>query len=236
MIPFAIKQALGRNTITREDLIKLSNRLDAAYNCVAHFEALEEKRGYDIGKQFPVDLYKSGTQKLLLDHWLSNEPDTCILDGDGYNFDAGLAGCEWAAFLRVRDPSAVVLHVYPKDRTGRMEHVLCQLLSSLIYNLASLVPERFEKTSSLCKRNFEVLAQGGRLGIDAGLGILESLPLLDLDGRKMLCIIQGLDRDGNGGIGDNGRPLMAVVEALLAQNNGRLLCTVAKRKSSLHSN
>ncbi|KAK5626560.1 hypothetical protein RRF57_002275 [Xylaria bambusicola] len=200
MIPAAIKQALGRNLMTKEDLIKLVNRLDAVYNCVAHFEALEEKRGYDNGKQFPANLYKGGTQKLLLDHWLSDGPNVFVLDGDGYNFDAGLASCEWAAFLRVRDPGAIVLRVYPKDRAAKVEHILCQLLSSLIRNLTVLVPEKFDKVPDLCKRNFELLAQGGSEGMDAELRILEALPLLELNEGRMLCIVNGLNRAEDGRI------------------------------------
>ncbi|KAI0505223.1 hypothetical protein F5B22DRAFT_533909 [Xylaria bambusicola] len=232
MIPSAIKQALGRNLMAKDDLIKLANRLGPVYNCVAHFEALEEKRGYDNGKQFPTNLYKGGTQKLLLDHWLSDGPDIYVLDGDGYNFDAGVAGCEWAAFLRVRDPSAIVLRVYPKDRTAKAEHILCQLLSSLIFNLAVLVPEKVDKVPDLCKTNFELLAQGGPRGIDAGLRILEALPPLDLNGGRMLCIVDGLNRAEEGNTIDKVKQLTAVLGRILARNNGRLLCTMAKKTVS----
>ncbi|KAI3328774.1 hypothetical protein F4824DRAFT_391230 [Ustulina deusta] len=229
MIPSAIKQAFGRNMMTKEDLLKLAKRLDVAFNCVVHFEALEEKRGYDIGKEFPADLYKRGIQQLLLDHWLSNGPNIYTLSADGYNFSAGLAGCEWAAFVRVRNPDAVVLRVYPKDRTAKADHILCQLLSSLIYNLATLVPGKFDKVPDLGKRNFELLAQGGPQGIGAGLRILEALPPLELRGERMLCVVDALNLAEAESTADDAKKLTAVLGRILARNNGQLLFTMAKR-------
>ncbi|RWA13148.1 hypothetical protein EKO27_g1960 [Xylaria grammica] len=218
--------------MTREDLLKLAKRLDITFNCVVHFEALEEKRGYDNGKQFPAELYKGGIQKRLLDNWFSKEPNIYTL-GDGYNFNAGLAGCEWAAFLRVRNPDAVVLRVYPKDRTAGAEHILCQLLSSLIYNFATLVPGDFDRVPDLWKRNFEVLAQGGAQGISAGLRILEALPPLELRGRKILCIVDALDLAEAGNTSDEVKKLTAVLRRILARNSGHLLYTKAKQHKRL---
>ncbi|KAI1429684.1 hypothetical protein F5Y12DRAFT_330714 [Xylaria sp. FL1777] len=232
MIPSVIKQVFGINMMTREDFSKLTKRLDLAFNCVVHFEALEEKRGYDNGKQFPADLYNSGIQKLLLDHWLSNGPNIYTFDADGYNFDAGLAGCEWAAFLRVRDPDAVILRVYPKDRTTKAQHILCQLLSSLIYNFATLVPDNFDKVPDLYRRNFELLAQGGPRGIDAGLRILEALPPLELRGGRILCIVDTLNLAEEKSTVDDVKQLTMVLGRILARNNGRLLCTMAKRNTA----
>ena len=123
------------------------------------------------------------------------------------------------------------MRVYPKHRRVTVEHILCQPLSSLIYNLADLVPERFDKLPDLGKRNFELLAPGGALGIDAGLRILETLPPLDLDERKMLCVMDGLSRAENRDIAGDGRRLIGVLGRFLARNNGRLLCTVAKKNS-----
>ncbi|KAI1309196.1 hypothetical protein F5Y03DRAFT_74494 [Xylaria venustula] len=229
MIPSAIKQALGRTMMTKEDLLKYSERLDLAFNCVAHFEALEEKRGYDNGKQFPLELYKRGIQKLLLDHWLSNGPNIYTFGAEFYDFDARIAGCEWAAFLRVRDPSAVVLRVYPKDRTAKAEHILCQLLSSLICNFITLIPDKFDKVPDLHKRNFEFLAQGGPQGIDAGLRILEALPPLELHGGRILCVVDALNLAEAENNFDDVKQLTMILGRILARDDGRLLLTMAKQ-------
>ncbi|KAI0545155.1 hypothetical protein F4679DRAFT_588778 [Xylaria curta] len=220
-----LKRAFGAKTMTRRDLRKLTNELDT-YSCVSHFQALEDKRGYDIGKQFPDVLYKNGTQGMLLDYWSSPGPSTHTLDGHGYNFDAGMAGCEWAAYVRVRNPNAVVLSVYPKHRTAKAKHILYQLISSLVYNLAALVPAEFEKGDGLSKRNFEALAQGGSRGIDAGLRILESLPELRVG--SFLCIVDALNlAESDSTVADVER-LMAVLGWIMARHNGHLLYTVSK--------
>ncbi|KAI1353913.1 hypothetical protein F5Y01DRAFT_312506 [Xylaria sp. FL0043] len=234
MVHSSIKQAFGRNLMTKEDLSKLTEKLNSTFNCVSHFEALEEKRGYDNGKQFPADLYKGGVQKLLLDHWLSDEhePNVYTLDDKCFNFNAGMAGCEWAAYLRVRNRDAVVLRVYPKDRTAKPEHILCQLLSSLIYNFIPLVLEKFDKVPDLCKRNFELLAQGGRQGIDAGLKILEAFPPLQLQGRRMLCVVDALNLTEAESTVGNVNQLTVVLGRILVRNNGRLLLTISKPKKS----
>ncbi|KAI8947608.1 hypothetical protein F4801DRAFT_497870 [Xylaria longipes] len=230
MVQSILKRALGMRTMTRRDLQKLTKRLDAVYNCVAYFEALEDKRGYDNGKQFPAELYKRGIQKKLLDHWMSTGPSTYTLDGNGYNFEAGMAGCEWAAYLRVRSPDAVVLRVYPKDRTAKAEHILCQLISSLIYNFATLVPGEFDKVDSLSKWNFEALAQGGAQGISAGLRILESLPELEVRSDHFLCVMDALNLAEDESTATDVKKLAAVLGRILARHNGHLLFTMAKRR------
>ncbi|GAP86731.1 hypothetical protein SAMD00023353_2101580 [Rosellinia necatrix] len=223
-----LKHVFSPKMMTNHSLSNLAKGLNSVYNCVDRFEALEDKRGYDNGKQFPAELYKRGVQKQLLDHWLSSEPRIYTVDGDGYNFDARRAGCEWAAFLRVRDPGATVLRVYPKSRTVDPEHTLCQLLSSLIYNFISLLPREFDKVPDLCRRNFELLAQGGAPGIDAGLRILEALPPLELHGGRILCIVHGLNPAGSDGAADNIRQVTAVLGRILARNDGHLLYTVTR--------
>jgi hypothetical protein len=88
-------------------------------------KTLNEKRGYNNSKQFPHDLYKRGVQKQLLEHWLTTEPTVFVLGSSRYNFDAGHAGCEWGAFLRVRHPAAVILRVYPKVRAAMADNIVC---------------------------------------------------------------------------------------------------------------
>ncbi|KAI1758484.1 hypothetical protein F4782DRAFT_536985 [Xylaria castorea] len=225
-----LKRAFGTKTMTRRDLQKLAKEPDAVYNCVTHFEALEDKRGYDSGRQFPAELYKRGIQKRLLDYWMSPGPSTHTLDGNGSNFEAGMAGCEWAAYLRVRNPNAVVLRVYPKDRTAKAENILCQLISSLIYNFATLVPGEFDKVDGLSKGNFEALAQGGAQGIDAGLRILESLPELEVRSNNILCVVDGLTLAEDESTAADVKRLAAVLGRILALHNGHLLYTMAKRR------
>lgn len=216
--------------MTRKALCKLTERLDSAYNCVDHFEALEEKRGYDIGKQLPAQLFKRGIESQLLEHWMSSAPSIHKLTSDGYDIEAGLTGCEWAAYLRVRNPIAVILRVYPKNRTARAEHILCQLLSSLIINLATLVPVEFNKVPDLCKENFELLAQGGARGIDAGCRIVEALPRLKLREAGMLCIVDALNVAEARGAADDVKQLKAVLSRMSARNNGHLLYTMARTR------
>ncbi|KAI1196665.1 hypothetical protein F5X97DRAFT_344358 [Nemania serpens] len=230
MAPSGIKNPFGKKTMTRKALCKLTELLDSAYNCVDHFEALEEKRGYDIGKQLPANLFKRGIESQLLEHWMSRGPSVHTLTSDGYNIEAGLAGCEWAAYLRVRNPRAVVLRVYPKNRAARAEHLLCQLISSLICNFATLAPAEFEKVSDLSKENFEILAQGGARGVGAGLGILQALPLLQLRGNGILCIVDALNIAEAGGAAHDVRQLKAVLVSILARNNGHLLYTMARTR------
>lgn len=230
-----IKKALGPRTMTREDLYKLAKDLHSIYKCVNHFEALREKRGYDNGKEFPHDLCKRGVEKDLLDHWYSTSPATLVLGGDGRNYHARPAGCEWAAALRVRCPDAVVLRVYSKDRTTGPEDILFQILSSLIYNLSSLVPRQFEKMPDLCRRNFELLSQGGALGLKAGVKILDALPQLQLGEVGFLCVVDSLDLAEFEETADAVSELTTSLRSLLARNNGHLVYTVAQKSIEMAS-
>ncbi|KAI0465836.1 hypothetical protein F4859DRAFT_519638 [Xylaria cf. heliscus] len=225
-----LQRAFGMRTMTRRDLQKQAQGLNTAHNCVSHFEALEDKRGYNIGKQFPAHLYKRGVMKKLLDHWVSPGPSTYTLDGKSYNFDAGTAGREWAAYLRVSSPDAVVLRVYPKDRYAGAGQVLCQLISSLIYNLVTLVPGEFDKVDSLGKGNFEALARGGAEGIAAGLRILESLPQLEVQGGNFLCVVDGMNLAEDETTAADVKKLAAVLGRILARHKGHLLYTMPTRR------
>ncbi|KAI1112283.1 hypothetical protein F5Y14DRAFT_463745 [Nemania sp. NC0429] len=218
----------GHRAMTKKALYKLVERLDETYNCVDHFEALTEKRGYDNSKQFPANLYKRGIQKELLDHW-SESPSVHTLTSNSDQFDAGIAGCEWAAFLRVRNPEAVVLRVRPTSRTASAGDILRQLISSLIYNLATLVPEEFEK-ADLSKDNFELLAQGGAGGVGAGLKILAALPPLEVRRGGILIIVDGLNLAEDARTADEVRRFKSVLESLSAQNYGHLLYTMGQRR------
>ncbi|TRX91663.1 hypothetical protein FHL15_007445 [Xylaria flabelliformis] len=221
-----LKRAFGTRTMTRKDLQKLVTELDAIYKCVPYFLAFEDKRGYNIGKQFPEHLYKGGVYKELQDYWYSPRPGIHTLDR--YNVFAGMAGCEWAAYQRARHPKAIVMRVYPDDRTAKEEHILFQLISSLICSFSTLVPVEFDKVDGLSKRNFEALAQGGAQGIEAGLEILESLPEFEVGGRQFLCIVDALNLAENKDTVADVKKLKAVLEQILARHNAHLLYTVAK--------
>ncbi|KAJ8131240.1 hypothetical protein O1611_g2386 [Lasiodiplodia mahajangana] len=215
----------------RSDLFALTKLLESAFLPVVYFEAFEDKRGYNIGKQFPLDLYKRGIQRQLEDHWRS-APSVYTLDDHNYNFSARTAGCEWAALLRARDPNAVILRVYAKDRYAGAPHILCQLLSSLIRNFATLAPAEFDRQPELCKQNFELLVQGGTRGIHTGLKILEALPTFKLGDRKILIVVDGLNLADVDSTTDEVRQLKAVLERIATRNRGHLLYTIAKQSTS----
>ncbi|KAI0856955.1 hypothetical protein F4860DRAFT_528713 [Xylaria cubensis] len=222
-----LKRALGK-AMTRRDLQKLVTELDAVYNCVPYYLAFEEKRGYDIGKEFPEHLYKYGTYQELQDHWYSPKPSIHTLNR--YNVMCGMAGCEWAAFLRARHPDAVIMRVYPDDREAKEEHILLQLISSLICSFSTLVPVEFDKVDGLSKRNFETMVQGGAQGIEAGLRILESLPELEVGDRNFLCVVDALNLAENKDMVADVKKLKAVLERIVARANGHLLYTVTKQE------
>ncbi|KAI1187999.1 hypothetical protein F5B17DRAFT_429974 [Nemania serpens] len=229
MSPSGLKNRFAKKTMTKKALLKLTEILSSAYNCVDRFEALEEKRGYNIGKELPAHLFKRGIEYQLLEHW-NDAPRDHELWSDGNNIAAGLVGCEWAAYLRVRNPEAIILRVDPKNRTARADRLLCELLSSLITNIATLVPAEFDIFPGLCRDNFELLARGGARGIDAGCMILEALPRLELHGTRFLCVLDALNLAELGGQADAVRQLKGVLRIVLARNRGHLLYTLARTR------
>ncbi|KAI0201668.1 hypothetical protein F4808DRAFT_459792 [Astrocystis sublimbata] len=152
------------------------------------------------------------------------------LDGESYNFDAGMAGCEWAAYLRVRHSEAIVLRVYPRNRTAKGEDILCQIISSLIYNLATLVPDTFSKVDGLAKSHFETLKQGGTRGISAGIEIIESLPELKIPSDKILWVVDAMNLAEGENTSAGVKNLKVGLQRLLARRKGHLLYTIAKKR------
>jgi len=244
--------------MTKAELSKLADGLVSLTNnnnnnnnnnipYIDHFEALEETIGYDAGRTIPLKVYKKGLQQIMLAQWLSHQHSVYVLTGSEYNIDAAQVGREWAAFLRVRNPDdGIVLRVYPKDKDSNGstatatdtvatigEYVILQLLVSLIYNLATLVPDEFERGEDLCKRNFEELARGGPNGIGAGLRILEAFPRLHRPGKRLLCIVDGLDLAENEGTLSILRQLVETLREIFLRNNGHLIYTVARRNRRL---
>ncbi|KAI1131154.1 hypothetical protein F5Y10DRAFT_287907 [Nemania abortiva] len=222
------KRPRSKSTIKRSELIRLTKPLDSAFLPISYFEAFEDKRGYDIDKRFPTDLRDGGIERLLQDHWNSIAPSIYTLNDYDLGFDASRAGCEWAACLRVRDPSAVILRVYPRDRYSGGAHILCQLLSSLICNFATLARDELDNVPDLSKANFEILAQGGAVGVSVGLRILEALPPFQFP-WKMLCVVDGLGLAKTDSTINEVAQLKAILERIITRNRGHLLYTVAKQ-------
>ncbi|KAI1267988.1 hypothetical protein F5Y18DRAFT_442390 [Xylariaceae sp. FL1019] len=211
--------------MTKSDLTKYAQKLSSLRICVDSEEALQEKSGYDNGKQFSQQLYKNGVQKNLMDQWRSQKTEVNVLDGQYRNFDSSYAGREWAAYLRVRSPDATVLRVYPKDKTASPEDILVQILISLVVNMIRLVPAEFELPLPTPRKElFESLAEGGSLGIDYGLDILEYLPPLESRGN-MLCVVDGLRLADAGENGKRVDEFKQVLEKVLGRNQADLLYT-----------
>ncbi|KAI0104989.1 hypothetical protein GGR51DRAFT_200303 [Nemania sp. FL0031] len=234
MVRSIFKNTLTRSTMKRSDLFKLTKLIDSAFLPISYFEAFEDKRGYNIGKEFPLDLYKRGIQRTLDNHW-THPPSIYTLDDHNFNFSARIAGCEWAALLRARDPNAIILRVWPRDRIAGAPHILCQLFSSLIRNFATLAPAEFDKDPDLSKRNFELLVQGGTQGIHAGLKILEALPPFDLGNKKLLIVVDGLNLAEVDSTADYVKQLRVVLGEKATRNRGHLLYTTAKQGRSYPS-
>ncbi|KAI1341063.1 hypothetical protein F5Y15DRAFT_414185 [Xylariaceae sp. FL0016] len=218
-----------KGKMTKEELRKLAAGLRSAYHCVDNFEALQDKGGYDLGRQFPQDLYQNGVQKELLDLWLSREPTVHVLNSVGRRYCASQAGREWARFLRVRDKDAAILRVYVKDQNGSPEKILLRILTSLVWNLVALAPAEFERSEGLTKRQFDSLQRCDPGSFRAGIAILKGLPNFHLRGDKMLCIIDGLDIVETYATMEDLRVLDRVLRSVIGRNRGHLLYTMDKK-------
>ncbi|KAI1387849.1 uncharacterized protein F4822DRAFT_407788 [Hypoxylon trugodes] len=226
----SLKTVFKTGRMTRNELIKISKGMDTALNCVSHFEGLQDKGGYGFGQQFPYELYKNGLQQRLVAMCMAHTPGVHVLDYVGYDYSAAYVGREFARFLRVRNQeSAVVLRVYVKDRRAAPKMILLQLIGSLIWNMISLVPSEFDGSEYLRSRLFEELMNCGPNSFDAGLRILEALPLLELSGKKMVCIVDGLDLAEEARTLGQLQSLLAVFRGVIAKNRGNILYTINRR-------
>ncbi|KAH9997389.1 hypothetical protein F4779DRAFT_622948 [Xylariaceae sp. FL0662B] len=214
--------------MTKRDLLKLADALHVSLSCVDCWEGLRDKGGYENGKQFPLKLYKNGLQQRLIERFLKDTPDVNVLDGVGYNYSASYAGGEFAKFLRVRNPNEVVLRVYVKGARDEPWRILLQLMGSLIYNMITLVSEEFEAREDLSSRNFDTFMSKRSGSFDAGLKILKALPPFDLRGKRMLCIVDGLDHAETQDTVHAVAELVSVLRELLSRNHGHLLYTLSK--------
>ncbi|KAI8965376.1 hypothetical protein F5Y11DRAFT_312936 [Daldinia sp. FL1419] len=226
----SVKNAFRSHTMSQDKLIRSAHGLDVALDCISHFESLQDKGGYDIGKEFPYELYKKGVQQMLLNIWMANAPSIQALDGLNRNYSAGYAGREFARSLRVRCPeNAIVLRVYVKNRNASPKAVLLHILGSLIWSLIALVPREFTSSDGLHHRKFETLMSRGHGSIEAGLEILESLPPLELGGRKLLCIVDGLDLAEERNTLERLQRLLAILGDVIWKNRAHLIYTLSRK-------
>ncbi|KAK6956632.1 hypothetical protein Daesc_001911 [Daldinia eschscholtzii] len=225
-----ITNVFWSQTISKDKLLKRAHGLDVALDCVTHFESLQDRGGYDYGKQFPYDLYKRGLQRRLIDIWMADAPGVHVLDGVGYNYSASYAGREFAKSFRVRNrASAIVLRVYVKNRSEPPKVVLLHILGSLIWGLIALVPRESSASEGLSSKNFETFISRGPGSFDAGLGILQSLPHLELNGKKMLCIVDGLDLSEDKSTLSQLQQLLSALRDVMSENNAHLLYTLSRK-------
>ncbi|KAI1798800.1 hypothetical protein F4811DRAFT_162278 [Daldinia bambusicola] len=224
------KKAFRSQTMIKDKLLKRAHGLDEAFNCVTRFESLQDRGGYDYGKQFPSELYKKGLQQRLIQAWMADAPSVHVLDGVGYNYSASYVGREFAKSFRVRNrDSAVVLRVYVKNRSDPPKAVLFHILGSLIWNLVTLAPSEFSTSEGLRSKEFETFIGRGPDSFDAGLGILQSLPLLELNGKKMFCIIDGMDLAEDKVTLSQLQRLLAVLRDVMSRNCAHLLYTLTRK-------
>ncbi|KAI1481019.1 hypothetical protein F4774DRAFT_67075 [Daldinia eschscholtzii] len=226
----SITNAFRSQTISKDKLLNRAHGLGVALNCVTHFESLQDRGGYDYGKQFPYDLYKRGLQRRLIDIWMADAPGVHVLDGVGYNYSASYAGREFTKSFRVRNREiSIVLRVYVKNRSEPPKAVLLHVLGSLIWSLIALVPREFSTSEGLSSRNFETFMGRGSGSFDAGLGILQSLPHLELNGKRMLCIVDGLDLAEDKSTLSQLQQLLTALRDVMSKNNAHLLYTLSRR-------
>ncbi|KAI1073719.1 hypothetical protein F5B20DRAFT_597280 [Whalleya microplaca] len=206
----------------------MAEGMDVALLCVDHWEGLQDRGGYDSGKQFPQDLYNNRLQQRLIERFLKDTPDVNVLNGIGHNYSASFAGREFAKFLRVRNPNDIVLRVYVKGSPREPWKILIQLIASLIYNMITLVPDEFEVCGDITSQNFVTFMRRREGSFDAGLKILKALPALDLKGRRILCIVDGLDYAETQDTVHAVSELVSALREVLAKNHGHLLYTLSK--------
>jgi hypothetical protein len=187
-------------------------------------------------------------------NWLRN----IVIDGSPNHVTTTqtASGDVFARFLRARDPVARVLRVsvyneharashqnLPTDPKLRAEAALLRIVSSLVFNLVSLVPARFQAHDDLQPARFEELKLGR---VDAGIAILKALPKLDLGRndlgfgerrKRLMVIIDGIDLAFDGDTTMRCRSLQ-LVDALecLRKRNGeptKFIWTAEKRVPGL---
>ncbi|KAI2628511.1 hypothetical protein GGR54DRAFT_346632 [Hypoxylon sp. NC1633] len=221
---------INSKVTTKQDLLNIAAGLDVALDCIDNFIALRDK-GYSFGMQFRFDHYPIGaTERGLVEMWRSSSTPNVSVLHDESNRLASRAGREFAYFLRDRYyKSAIVLRVYVTNKEERPRKILLRLLASLIWNLISLVPNEFDPSDDLRGWYFMKLMNHGSGSFDAGLRILEALPLLDLRGKRLLCIVDGLDLAEHEATVSRLEGLTAALNDVVGKNHGLLLYTVGKR-------
>lgn len=142
-----------------------------------------------------------------------------------------------ARFLRASNPGLGVIRVssyyhYPLDDLDSSlkkspELALLRIVSSLISNLVSLLPERFPAHPDLCEKRFLQLQFGSS---EAGIKILRALPKLHLkwslvSRKKLLVIIDGISAAFNEYTETLCYSLLDALEQVASQNKASLIFT-----------
>ncbi|XXG95779.1 hypothetical protein Hte_002050 [Hypoxylon texense] len=192
---------------------------------------------YVDGYEYPLHLYKNGVQQRLQD--MADETHLrvhmLIFKDEKHGYDASYAGQEFAKFLRVHSQrTTVVLRVYVKHPKTPPESVPVQLLGSLIWNTINLVPDEFETSGGLRRRHFKAFERRGPDSFEKGVGLLSALPRLNLGGRKLFCIVDGLELAEDYTTLDQVRGLVRVLRDVVAWNHGQLVYTFSKESSITH--
>ncbi|KAI1769292.1 hypothetical protein GGR53DRAFT_527563 [Hypoxylon sp. FL1150] len=221
--------------LTRDQLYKNAKGLNATFNCINHYDALEQKGLYVYGVDFPLDLYKYGVQQRLEDmvNATTLKVHVLMLDYARTGLDASYAGLEFAKRLRVLRQDVTVLRVYvrsPKEKPA--ESILIQLLASLIWNMITLVPDSFRPVGNLARRSFKAFMNGGPDCFEMGVKLLTALPRLDTKGRKLIFIVDGIEHAESEKTLDQVGYFVRTLRNTVASNCGQLLFTL-NRKSNV---
>ncbi len=193
--------------VFKADILPYADHLQLTHDLPSRHSSLYNTLGYEHGRalsdlgDFPT------TQVLRL--WRPDENYPNYIAVGGGPRSNGMTRSEasevFARFLRARDPTARVLRVSPyqphddlgSDPKERAELALLRIVSSLVFNLASLLPGRFDTHRDLCQERFLELEFGCP---EAGIDILLALPRLE-----------SLKRTGNS---DRSKKLMIIVDAM----------------------
>lgn len=225
-------------TMTREELFKNATGLEEELDCISHYDALHQKGMYVNGYEYPLHLYKIGVQRRLQDMADATHPQVHVLvfDDVKHNCDASYAGQEFAKLLRVHSQGAIiVLRIYVKHPRTSPETIPVHLLGSVIWNMISLVPDEFKTSGGLHRRHFKAFKRRGPDCFERGVRVLSALPRLDLKGRKLFCIVDGLELAEDEKILDQVQDLVRALRDVMAWNHGQLVYTFSKESKITHS-
>ncbi|KAI1777231.1 hypothetical protein F4818DRAFT_457149 [Hypoxylon cercidicola] len=219
--------------MTRERLFKNAKNLNLELDCITHYNALQQQGMYAHGSEYPLDLYKNGVQQRLENMVNTNHPQVhvLVLGDPERNHGASYAAEEFAKFLRAHRKEILVLRIYVQNRREPPETILVRLLASLIWCMISLVPDEFRTSDDLSRQRFKAFMECGPDCFGMGMRILGALPRLDFKGRKLFCIVDGLEHVEDKTTLEQVRELVRALRDIVAWNKGQLLYTFNKQSS-----